>query len=120
MADAGVLESAQHVDEGVHLADAVAQLGAEALLRHTLIQTGDVGVGHLGVGGLARLEERAERIDARVGHIHDRGVKLQLAAGGGRRGTVAAGQGVENGGLAAVGYFGPFVVSVLASSVVAR
>ena len=90
------------MDESVHPRNAVAQLAAEPLLGHALIESGDVGVGHLGVDGLARLEHVAQAVDAHIGYVHHRGVEFQLAAGAAGRGRFAAGQCIEDSGLTAV------------------
>src|SRR5439155_9816873 len=54
----------------------------------------------LGVGGLLRVVELRERVDARVGHLHRAEVRLARAEA---RGDVEPGERAEHGALAAAG-----------------
>jgi len=74
-----VLERADDVHKGVHLLELVAHRPAQAALPDAFVQPADVGIGDGGVGGFLGLEDRAQPVDARVGHVHDGSVHLELA-----------------------------------------
>ena len=103
--DVGALEAAQHVDDGVDLADVGEELVAEALaLGGAAHQPGDVDEADPGRHDLRRLDDRRERVEARIGHRHLAGVRLDGAeriVGGLRRGGPR--QRVEERRLADIG-----------------
>ena len=102
--DVGVLEAADDVDDRVHFADVGEELVAEAFtLAGAFDQAGDVEEFDSGRHRALRADDLRERVQARVGHRHDAGVRLD--GGEGIVGDERAGrrQRVEEGGLADVG-----------------
>jgi hypothetical protein len=64
MGDVAALEAAQHVDDGVHLADVGEELVAEALaLAGAADQAGDVDELDLGLDLLRRLGDRGDSVE---------------------------------------------------------
>src|SRR5437667_3371041 len=100
-----VLEAADHVDDGVHLADMGEELVAQALaLRGALHEPGDVHELDDRGDFLLRLDELEQPVEARVGHLNDADVGLDGAKGIVlRRGRLGGGERVEQRGLADVG-----------------
>ena len=80
--DVGVLEAADHVHDGVHLADVGEELVAEAFaLAGALHQAGDVHELHRGRHRPLRRDDAGEHVEPRVGHLHDAGVGLDGGEG---------------------------------------
>ena len=77
---AGVFKAAYHVHKAVHLGQLVEQLAGDASLGRAAFQPGDIGVGHLGVNLLLRLEHLGQAVDARIGHVHHRRVDFKTPA----------------------------------------
>ena len=102
--DVGVLEAAQHVGDGIDLADVAEELVAEALaLGGAAHEAGDVDEGEprRDLGGRAR--DVAQLVEPRIGHADVADVGLDGAegiVGGLRRRRLR--QRVEEGGLADV------------------
>lgn len=104
MRDIRVLESPYHVQEGIALGQDIAQRPAEPTLpANADAQSGDVIVLDLGVGRLARLKDRAQTIDACVGHTHGCRMGFDLPRAVRGRRDLALGQGVKDRGLGAIG-----------------
>ena len=105
MGDVVILEAAQHMDDGVDLADVGEELVAQAFaLRGAAHQAGDVDEGDAGRDDLLRLGDRRDLLQARIGHRHLAGVRFDGAeriVGGLRRRR--PGQRVEKRRLADVG-----------------
>ncbi len=105
MGDVVILEAAQHMDDGVDLADVGEELVAEPFaLGGAAHQAGDVDEADAGRDDLLRLGDRGDLLQARIGHRHLAGVRLDGAeriVGGLRRRR--PGQGVEERRLADVG-----------------
>ena len=102
--DVGILEAADHVHDRVHLADVGEELVAEALaLARALDQAGDVEeLDRRGHGALG-LHDPGERVEPRVGDLHDAGVRFDRGEGIVRHQRAGGGERVEEGGLADVG-----------------
>lgn len=80
MGDVVVLETAQHVHNGIHLADVGEELVAEALaLGRAAHQPGDVYEGDARRDDLLRLGDVGELAHARIGHGDFAGVGLDRA-----------------------------------------
>ncbi len=80
MGDVVVLETAQHVHDGIHLADVGEELVAEALaLGRAAHQPGDVYEGDARRDDLLRLGDVGELAHARIGHGDFAGVGLDRA-----------------------------------------
>ena len=101
----GILETAQHVHDGVDLADVGEELVAQPLaLRGAAHQAGDIDEFELRGDDLGRLGDRGKGIEALVGHGDPADIGLdgaerivrRLGRGGGR-------EGVEEGRLADIG-----------------
>ena len=89
---------------GVDLADVGQELVAQPLaLAGALDEAGDVDEldrgGHHALG----VHDRRERVEPRIGDLHDPGVRLDGREGIVRDQGLGAGEGVEEGGLADVG-----------------
>src|SRR3569833_363906 len=79
--DVGILEAAQHVGDGVAFADVGEELVTEAFaLACALHEAGDVDETHAGRDDLLALGDHSELVEARVGHRHLAGVRLDGAA----------------------------------------
>ena len=80
MGDVVILEAAQHVHDGVDLADVGEELVAQPFaLRGAAHQAGDVDEGDAGRDDLLRLGDRGDLLQARIGHRHLAGVRLDGA-----------------------------------------
>ena len=105
MDDVVILEAAEHIGDGVDLADHGEELIAEAFaLGGAAHEAGDVDEGEPRRDDLGGLGDLGERIEARIGHRHLADIRLDGAEGiiGGRGGR-GLGQRVEEGGLADIG-----------------
>ena len=104
MDDVGIVEAAQHMRDGIDLADVGEELVPEALaLRGAPHQAGDVHELQCRVGGLPRLVERRQPLHPVVGdghHAHVRILGRERIVGRQHR---RAGESVEEGALAHVG-----------------
>jgi hypothetical protein len=103
--DVAVLEAAGHEGHGVAVADVGQELVAQALaLAGAAHQAGDVDEGDPGRDDLLGAGDLGQGVQARLGHGHFAGVRLdgaeRIVGGLGRR---RLGQGVEQGGLADIG-----------------
>ncbi len=100
-----VLEAAQHVGDGVHLADMSEELVAEPFaLGGPAHQSGDVDEGQPRGDHLSGLGNGSKLVEARVGDgdlAHIRLDGAERVVGG--LGRSALGQSVEQGGLADIG-----------------
>ena len=104
MDDVGVVEAADHVNDGVGGPDIGQELVAQPLaLGGALHQTGDVHKLHHGGGGLFGLVEVGKPVQAAVGDGHHAHIGVDGAEGvvGGLGARV--GDGVEQGRFAHVG-----------------
>jgi hypothetical protein len=80
MGDVRVLETAQHVDDRVDLADVGEELVAQALpLRRATHQAGDVDEFQRGGDDFDRLADLGEHIQPRIGHADAADVRLDRA-----------------------------------------
>ena len=99
-----VVEAADDVDDGVHLADVAEELVAEALaLACPPHKTGDVDEFHGRAGDLGGLDDRSDFLEALVGHVDDPGVGVDGAEGVVGHLGPGAGQRVEDGRFPDVG-----------------
>ena len=98
-----VVEGARHVEQRIGVADLGQHIGVHRPLPRGAGRDGDVDVGDVGVGRLLRHEQRGEAIDPLVRDLHHADVRGGAAAGEAAGLGVAAGQGVEDGRLAAAG-----------------
>ena len=92
MDDVVILEAAEHIGDGVDLADHGEELIAEAFaLRCAAHEPGDVDEGEPGRDDLGGLGNFGERVEARVGHRHLADIRLDGAEGivGGGRAAVS-------------------------------
>ncbi len=97
----GVGEGADDVDEGLPLGQVAEQLPAEALLGDALRQPGDIDVLHVGGDDLLGLEDACQHVQAAIGDLDGRQIRLVLGGGISADGGFGTGQGVEDGRLAA-------------------
>ena len=104
MGDVAALEAAQHMDDGVDLADVGEELVAQAFaLGGAAHQPGDVDEADPGRDDLLRFGDGGNGGQARIGHRHLAGIRLDGAKGiVGRLRRRGAGQGVEEGRFADV------------------
>ena len=80
--DVGILERSHHERRRVRLADVPEEAVAEALAAtRAAHQAGDIGKGHRRRDHLGWPEERGKTIEARVGHRHDAGIRLDGGEG---------------------------------------
>jgi hypothetical protein len=71
MGDVAILETAQHMGDGVDLADIGEELVAQPLaLGRALHQPGDVDEGHPRRDDLLRLRDLGQLVEPRIGHRH--------------------------------------------------
>ena len=104
MLDVVVLEAAQHVDNGIDLADVAEELVAEPFaLARAFHQPGNVDELELRRHDLGRLGDSGDLVEARIGHLHAADVRLDRAERIVRRlRGLRLGQGVEQRRLADV------------------
>ena len=82
MGDVVVLETPQHIDDGVHLADGGEELVAQALsLRRASDKPGDVDEVHPCRDYLFRAGDLRESVEARLRHRHFAHIRLDRAEG---------------------------------------
>jgi hypothetical protein len=80
MLDVVILEAAQDMDDGVHLADIAKELVAKPFaLRRAFDEPGNVDEAKLGRDDLGRLGDAGKRIEARIGNRHLADVGLDRA-----------------------------------------
>ena len=105
MGDVVVLETAQHMDDGVDLADVGEELVAQAFaLRCAAHEAGDVDEGQPRRDDLRRLADRGELVEPRIGHRDLADIRLDGAERIVRRlRRRRLGQRVEQGRLADIG-----------------
>ncbi len=101
--DVVILEATHHVRDGVGLTDVGQELVAQTFaLGSASDQTRDVDEFHGGRNHLLRLDDLGQRIQARVRHRHDTGVRLDGAEGEVLGVNARLGQCIEESGLADV------------------
>ena len=102
--DVAVVEAAEHVDDGVRLADVAEELVAEAFaFRRALHEARDVHDFHRGRHDASGVDQLGEFRESFVGHGDDAHVGLDGAEGEVGRLCLGITQAVEQGGLAHVG-----------------
>ena len=103
--DIVIFETAQHVDDGVDLADIAEELVAKAFaLAGPAHEAGDVDEGQLGRDDLLATRNRRQLVKPGIGHADLPDVGLDRAEGIVRRlRRLGLGQRVEQGGLADIG-----------------
>ena len=102
MGDVAAFEAAQHMDDGVDLADVGEELVAEALaLRGAADQAGNVDELELGLDLVGRFGDLGDPVEPRIGHRDPPDIGLDRAERIiGRLRRRRLGQRVEQGGLA--------------------
>jgi hypothetical protein len=105
MLDVVVFEAAQHVDDGVHLADVAEELVTEPFaLRRAAHQTGDVDERKLRRDDLLAAGDARQLVQPRIGHADLADIGLDRAERIIRRlRRLRLGQRIEQGGLADIG-----------------
>src|SRR5262249_15198230 len=105
MGDVGVLEAAQHMGDGIDLADVGEELVAQAFaVGSTLHQARDVDELELGVDDLGRAGDGRELVQPRIGHGDAADIGLDGAEWiVGRLRRLGGGERIEQGRLADIG-----------------
>ena len=102
--DVGVVETANHVDDRVHLANVGEELISQPFsLARSLHQSGDIQELDRRGDRLLRLHDVREGIQARIGDGDDPGVRFNGRERIVRHQGTRTGQGIEEGGFADVG-----------------
>jgi hypothetical protein len=95
-----VVERARDMEQGVRVADQGEHVRLDGAFPRRASRDRDVHVRHVGRRRLLRVEQLGQPVQALIGDLHHADVRRRPAAGEAAGFRVAAGQRVEDGGLA--------------------